>query len=446
MSVIRKANNLKLLLVIFLLILVPSTLAGCLALYRQPPIAIAMATPTSGEAPLTVEFDGSQSSDPDGTIVNYAWDFDDGTQTSGATLDKVTHTFTNKNVFKVVLTVTDDKGLIGKDKVYISTLRASIYFASDRVQTTSVKYEIFKMYTDGGNQSRVTNDPLYNDLWPDLTRNTRGKLAFTSDRDDPASGVGVFDVFTANGDGSLSTNLTLQTPSHDIQPSWSPESDEIVFASNRSENWELWKMDADGTNPAQFTSQTPYFAIAPAWSPINDDIVFVSDESATGNTSIWIWEEGAASPTELYDSAGQDGALGLTMCNIPGTSFCGGRPPGTRLPNWAGISTPSWSPDGSKLAFTTDQGGNADIYTCEVNSCTTTASPLANAADGLYEEFDPFWFKDENGDEWIAFVSNRTPGPGYQIWKVKPSGSNLTQLTTTGNHNVTPADEVFIER
>src|SRR5207249_5717388 len=45
---------------------------------NQPPVAVISANPTSGTAPLTVNFSGSGSSDPDGTIASYGWACDDG--------------------------------------------------------------------------------------------------------------------------------------------------------------------------------------------------------------------------------------------------------------------------------------------------------------------------------------------------------------------------------
>ena len=70
----------------------------------QPPTAIATASPLSGTAPLTVNFDGGGSTD-DGTIVSYYWDFGDGSSENGIT---VNHTYSTPGTFVAVLTVTDD--------------------------------------------------------------------------------------------------------------------------------------------------------------------------------------------------------------------------------------------------------------------------------------------------------------------------------------------------
>lgn len=65
------------------------------------------ATPVSGSLPLLVSFNGSASSDPDGAVVSYAWNFGDGATGSGAT---ASHTYAAAGAFAARLTVTDDKG------------------------------------------------------------------------------------------------------------------------------------------------------------------------------------------------------------------------------------------------------------------------------------------------------------------------------------------------
>jgi len=84
---------------------------------NQQPIAYVGLDPTSGIAPLTVNFDGSGSYDPDGEIVSYYWDFGDGTTDSG---ESVSHTFRDPGVYTVTLTVTDDQGATGSDTIEIS--------------------------------------------------------------------------------------------------------------------------------------------------------------------------------------------------------------------------------------------------------------------------------------------------------------------------------------
>jgi PKD domain len=59
---------------------------------------------------LTCSFDGSGSSDSDGTIATYAWDFGDGTNGVGKI---ATHTHGRASSYTVTLTVTDDAGATG---------------------------------------------------------------------------------------------------------------------------------------------------------------------------------------------------------------------------------------------------------------------------------------------------------------------------------------------
>ena len=73
-----------------------------------PPKANFSLNTTSGTAPLTVSCNASASSDRDGSIVAYDWNFGDGTTGAGVT---ASHTYQNPGQFTVTLTVTDNSDL-----------------------------------------------------------------------------------------------------------------------------------------------------------------------------------------------------------------------------------------------------------------------------------------------------------------------------------------------
>ncbi len=107
------------------------TLTGTLrpsTLVSKPPVASTSGTsPLKGSAPLTVGFDGTQSSDPDGIVVEYLWTFDDGTTAITAS---PTHTFTTPGLHPVTLVVTDNQGLTGTTNLDIEVVNSRIIFVS----------------------------------------------------------------------------------------------------------------------------------------------------------------------------------------------------------------------------------------------------------------------------------------------------------------------------
>ena len=74
---------------------------------NQPPLASFTANPPSGQAPLMVGFNAAGSTDADGTIVSYYWNYGDGSTGSGAL---VNYNYTTAGDYTVILTVTDNDG------------------------------------------------------------------------------------------------------------------------------------------------------------------------------------------------------------------------------------------------------------------------------------------------------------------------------------------------
>src|SRR5207253_3733863 len=72
-----------------------------------PPVANAAGSPTSGYAPLAVSFSSAGSSDPEGGILTYSWNFGDGTTSTSA---NPSHTYSTPGPYSAILTVTDNQG------------------------------------------------------------------------------------------------------------------------------------------------------------------------------------------------------------------------------------------------------------------------------------------------------------------------------------------------
>jgi PKD repeat protein len=84
---------------------------------NTPPVAVASGTPTSGIAPLVVNFSSNGSNDPDGSISSYSWNFGDGSAVSTAA--SPAHTYLSAGTFTAVLTVTDNRGASSTAQVAI---------------------------------------------------------------------------------------------------------------------------------------------------------------------------------------------------------------------------------------------------------------------------------------------------------------------------------------
>lgn len=91
------------------------------ATLNKVPVATATATPTSGNSPLSVAFNGAGSTDPDGSVVAYDWNFGDFTTGSGAV---ISHTFTSAGTYPATLTVTDNRGDTSSTTVNITVAGA----------------------------------------------------------------------------------------------------------------------------------------------------------------------------------------------------------------------------------------------------------------------------------------------------------------------------------
>lgn len=110
-------------------------------LLNSPPLAVINATPLTGTTPLTTIFSGVDSTDSDGVIISYNWDFGDGSIASGA---DVSHQYITSGIYTATLTVTDDMGDTGQAQITITaseeTLATTVIYTDDFTTDTSSSY------------------------------------------------------------------------------------------------------------------------------------------------------------------------------------------------------------------------------------------------------------------------------------------------------------------
>ncbi|CAN5497806.1 hypothetical protein BH23CHL2_BH23CHL2_06520 [soil metagenome] len=253
--------------------------------------------------------------------------------------------------------------------------------------------QIFAMNPDGSNQQQITFARGHS--WGPRVSPTGEQFFFSSvapgeHEEHSASGGGIegsgnHDIYVASVDGSDIQNITAGDVSWDNGWSWTPDGELITFTSDRDGNWELYTMTAEGENIIRLTN-TPHNEGWPSWTPDGEQIVFSSDE--TGTSEIYIMDANGSNVRQLtdrpdtfdtYPYVSPDGTKiafssqniqvnegEIYVMDIDGENV-------TRLTSTAALNyAPSWSPDGSKIVFVSDRGGNHDIYVMDADGSNPT--------------------------------------------------------------------------
>jgi len=254
---------------------------------------------------------------------------------------------------------------------------------------------IYTMNANGDNQTNITpNNPLLDDQADWSPSNDR--IVYQSRRSN-IQGGSYAELFTANPDGSAETNVTYSLW-EDWDPHFSPDGKRVAYVGGLTIYADIWVANADGSGQYRLTNNQPKHDRAPSWSPDGSRIVFVSADWDKNNNrfkpetaEIWVVSADGSSRTQLTND------------------------------NYGDLS-PHWSPDGSKIVFSSNRGGNYDIWVMNADGSGMTRLTTSSAGD-----YAPAWSADGSK---IAFVSYRD-GNEKRLYVMNADGSDQHKVSDT---------------
>ena len=226
-----------------------------------------------------------------------------------------------------------------------------------------------------------------------------------------------------------------------VQPSWSPHGQRIAFwGEQKGGHRDIWTVASSGGERTPVTDDA-FIDWNPVWSPNGEQLYFLSNRG--GEMNLWrvaIDENtghlrGAPEPATLpsnncrYVNFARNGSA-LVYVHSTGSENlyqiafdpARGRVSGAATSLTHGLKRYamfSMAPDEKSFVYLARGEPEQNLFTADL-----AGTPLRRLTDDPAQDIVPRWSPD---GEWIAFLSDR--GGKYEIWRIRPDGTGLAQMT-----------------
>ena len=211
------------------------------------------------------------------------------------------------------------------------------------------------------------------------------------------------DLWTVAPDGSGLARLT-DTAEDEAQSAYSPDGTRIAYRRRptATESYQVYVMNSDGSDQRRVSNSTVH-ETQPAWSPDSSRILYRRSIVADPNADVWVMNADGSGAHVVVDSPGADERY------------------------------PMFSPDGTRLAFTSNRAGQYEIYV----AAATGALPLRLTNDPGYDSA-PSWSPDSQR---IAFERGAALDDDVtkNIWIMGSNGLGQTQIAASPDVDEGPA-------